>query len=148
MAHNLLFALFIFEGTKVIETIVIVVYKQGHLVLGFQHSWVKFVRSWIFVGTPRIVQVQGILSRSRSDNGLEIRCKFTLFWNGFRLRHFNNSSGCSRLNTLDYTAVWSGSLTKWLRVRVRARARECLTFFFSLVLLNVMNIFVLVASYE
>ena len=36
LAHNPLFALFIFGGTQVIETIVTVVYKQGHLVLGFQ----------------------------------------------------------------------------------------------------------------
>ena len=38
LVHNPLFALFIFRGTKVIETIVTVVYKQGHLVLGFQHT--------------------------------------------------------------------------------------------------------------
>ena len=37
LAHNL-FALFIFGRTKVIEIIVTVVYKQGHLVLGFQHT--------------------------------------------------------------------------------------------------------------
>ena len=49
----------------------------------------------------------------------------------------------------------SGSLAKWLRVRVRARdrarARECITFFFfffSLVLQNMMNMFVAVTSYE
>ena len=49
----------------------------------------------------------------------------------------------------------SGSLAKWLRVRVRARdrirARECFPsflFFFQLVLQNMMNMFVAVASYE
>ena len=37
LAHNLLFATCIFGlRTKVIETIVTVVYKQGHLVLAFQ----------------------------------------------------------------------------------------------------------------
>ena len=48
LVHNLLFALYIFVRTKVIETIVTVVYKQGHLVFGFQHAWVKFVHSLIF----------------------------------------------------------------------------------------------------
>ena len=38
LAHNLLFAVRIFGKTKVIETILTVVYKQGHLVLGFQHT--------------------------------------------------------------------------------------------------------------
>ena len=38
LEQDLWFALYIFERTKVIETIVIVVYKQDHLVLGFQHT--------------------------------------------------------------------------------------------------------------
>ena len=52
LAHNPLFPLYIFRRTKVIESIVTVVYKQGHLVLGFQHTWVEFIRSWIFCWDP------------------------------------------------------------------------------------------------
>ena len=51
LAHNPLSALFMFGGTEVIETIVTVVDKQGHLVLGFQHTCVEFVLGF-FVGTP------------------------------------------------------------------------------------------------
>ena len=35
LAHNILFAVYIFGRMKVIETIVTVVYKQGNLVLRF-----------------------------------------------------------------------------------------------------------------
>jgi len=52
LRHNLLFTVHIFRKTKVIETIVTVVYKQGHLVLGFQHTWVKFVLSLVFPRDP------------------------------------------------------------------------------------------------
>ena len=48
-------------------------------------------------------------------------------------------------------AIRSSSLAKWLRIRVRVRARArnavLLFTFFSLVLQDVVNIFVLVASY-
>ena len=52
LVHNPLFALYIFRRTKDIETIVTVVYKRSHLVLGFQHTCVKFVGFLIFHGTP------------------------------------------------------------------------------------------------
>ena len=49
-------------------------------------------------------------------------------------------------------AIRSSSLAKWLRIRVRVRAKArnavLLFAFFSLVLQDVVNIFVLVASYE
>ena len=54
MTHNPLFALYIFGRTNVIETIATVVsYKQGHLVLGFQHTCVELVFGF-FVATPII----------------------------------------------------------------------------------------------
>ena len=43
-------------------------------------------------------------------------------------------------------AIWSGSLAKWLRAR--AKATERINVFFSLVLQNVMNMFVVVASHN
>ena len=47
LTHNPLFALFIFGRTKLLETIVTTVYKQGHLVLGFQHSYLSQVCSFL-----------------------------------------------------------------------------------------------------
>ena len=44
--------LFLEEPHPYIETIVTAVYKQGHLVLGFKHTWVEFVRSWTFCWDP------------------------------------------------------------------------------------------------
>ena len=42
------------------ETIVTVVYRQGHLVLGFQHTSVEFVLGF-FVGTPTLRGLEQLL---------------------------------------------------------------------------------------
>ena len=52
LVHNPLFTLYIFGRTKVMETIVTVLHKQGHLVLGFQYTWSQVRSFFDFLSGP------------------------------------------------------------------------------------------------